>query len=367
MHLILSLFYFAYFALVGVYVMFMPNALVGLGYSNFEVGIIYTAAPFMRFLLPFIFKYYVNLTHKVYLFALLLTFLSASLFMLTANSFYWHFFANLLFGGAMGIILPFVETISLQQLSKAMYGKIRLAGSVGFILIALLLGEIKSSPMETIYYLSFMGFLSFIFGYFVLQYDTHKDSNDNVSDKDFSLQKYWAFWVSIFLMQVAFGGFYTFFTIYEEEQGLSSTLISYLWSFGVICEIVMLYFQGVLLQRNLLTILKAATLITAFRWFLLYLYPASLFLTFIGQSMHAVSFALYHTAAITYVFSLYRQKRLAQQFFLGISFGLGGSFGALLAGYIYGEYLFLVEALITISAFGMLVVHTKRKNQQVAT
>jgi PPP family 3-phenylpropionic acid transporter len=83
--------------------------------------------------------------------------------------------------------------------------------------------------------------------------------------------------------------------------------------------------------------------------------------------MHAVSFALYHTAAITYVFSLYCQKRLAQQFFLGISFGLGGSFGALLAGYIYGEYLFLVEALITLSAFGMLLVHTKRKNQQVAT
>jgi len=364
MHLILSLFYFAYFALVGVYVMFMPNALVGLGYSKFDVGIICTSAPFMRFLLPFIFKYYVNLTHRVYLIALLLTFVSASLFTVTATSFYWHLLANLLFGGAMGIILPFVETISLQQLSKSMYGKIRLSGSVGFILVALLLGELEPTPMETIYYLSFMGFVSLLFGYFVLQYDSHHEESNNVSDKEFSLQKYWAFWTSIFLMQVAFGGFYTFFTIYEEEQGLSSTLISYLWSFGVICEIAMLYFQGGLLQRNLLTILKVATLITAFRWLLLYLYPASLFVTFTSQSMHAVSFALYHTAAITYVFSLYKQKRLAQQFFLGISFGLGGAFGSLLAGYIYGEYLFLVESFITLGAFGMLLVHTRRKRQK---
>ena len=348
--------------------MFMPNALIGFGYSKFEVGIIYSAAPFMRFLLPFIFKYYIQLTHKVYLLALLFTLLSAVLFLGTIHNFYLHLLANLFFGGAMGVTLPFVETISLQQLSKSMYGKIRLWGSIGFILVALWLGKIEVLPNETIYYLISMGFFTFIFGYFILQFDEHKEKQDTADDKNFSLQKYWAFWMSMFLMQVAFGGFYTFFTIYEEAQGLSTQTISYLWSFGVICEIVMLYFQGALLQRNLLTILKAATLITAFRWLLLYLYPTSLALTFMGQSMHAISFALYHTAAITYVYSLYTQKRLAQQFFLGISFGLGGSLGASLSGYVYGsqsygEYLFLVESVIAFGAFLMLLVHTKRKNQ----
>ena len=366
MQVILSLFYFAYFSLVGVYIMFMPNALVGFGYSKFEIGIIYAAAPFMRFLLPFIFKYYIALTHRVYIAALILTFVSATIFLETIDDFFMHLIANLIFGAAMGIILPFVETISLQRLTKTVYGKIRLWGSVGFILIALWLGKIEVSPMETIYYLMAMGFFTLIFGYYVLQYDTHKEALTDSDDKTFSLKAYWAFWTSIFLMQVAFGGFYTFFTIYEESQGLDSQFISYLWSFGVICEIIMLYFQGALLQRNLLTILKVATLITAFRWFLLYLYPSSLAITFFGQSLHAVSFALYHTAAITYVFSLYSQKRLAQQFFLGISFGLGGSLGAFISGYVYdsySEYLFLIESCITLSAFVMLLVHTKRKNQ----
>ena len=368
MHITLSLFYFAYFALVGIYVMFMPTALIGFGYSKLEIGIVYSAAPFMRFLLPFIFKYYIELTHKVYIVALIFTFLSAVLFLGSINEFYVHLLANLLFGGAMGIVLPFVETIALQQLSKTVYGKIRLWGSVGFILIALWFGEVVVSPKGTIYYLIAMGFFTLIFGYFVLQFDENHKNIQEDDDKAFSLKKYWAFWTSVFLMQVAFGGFYTFFTIYEVAQGVSTQVISYLWTFGVICEIVMLYFQGALLERNLLTILKAATLITAFRWLLLYLYPSSLEITFLSQSLHAISFALYHTAAITYVFSLYTQKRLAQQFFLGISFGLGGSVGAYLSGYVYdskfyGEYLFLVEAFITFGAFLMLLVHTKRKNQ----
>lgn len=361
MHKILSLFYFAYFALVGVYVMFMPNALSTFDYSKSEIGIIYTAAPFMRFLLPFMFKYYVNLTHKIYLVALLLTFVSSALFLLTVESFWMHLLANALFGGAMGIVLPFIETISLQQLSKKMYGKIRLWGSVGFILIALLLGEMEVTAMQTLYFLVLTALFTLLFGYFVLQYDQQEEEGEEEDTKSFSLNKYWAFWVSIFLMQVAFGGFYTFFTIYETEQGLSNQVISYLWTFGVLCEIAMLYFQGSLLQRNLLTILKAATLITAFRWFMLYLFPSSLALTFFGQSLHAVSFALYHTAAITYVYSLYSQKRLAQQFFLGISFGLGGAVGASLSGYIYEYELFLVEGIITLGAFAMLFVHDKRK------
>jgi PPP family 3-phenylpropionic acid transporter len=260
----------------------------------------------------------------------------------------------------MGVSLPYIETIALATLSKSHYGKVRLWGSLGFMGIALWLGKILSSPYEALYYLSSMALLTLLFGVFLTQYE--KESNEEVSAQNsFSLSKYWAFWLSIFLMQVAFGGFYNFFTIYETSHGISLEMVSWMWSFGVICEIVMLYFQGPLLQRNLLNILQFATLITAFRWFMLYLYPDSITLTFASQSLHAVSFALYHTAAITYVFSLYTQKKLAQQFFLGIAFGLGGSVGAVLSGKIYGESLFLIEAFITFLAFVILYIHQKRK------
>jgi PPP family 3-phenylpropionic acid transporter len=138
-----------------------------------------------------------------------------------------------------------------------------------------------------------------------------------------------------------------------------------MWSFGVLCEIVMLYFQGPLLQRNLLSLLQFTMLVGVLRWMILWLYADSVIMTFASQSLHAVSFALYHTAAITYVYSLYTQKKLAQQFFLGIAFGLGGSVGAFLSGKLYGENLFLYEALITLSGAAALFIHQKRKERIV--
>ena len=358
---LLGAYYFFYFALVGVYVIFMPKALLELGYAPVDVGIIYAAAPFMRFLLPFVFRHYVSLTPNIYKLSLLFTFLGTLIFLQTVHDFWFYLIANLLFGASMGVSLPYVETIALGRLSKHLYGKVRLWGSLGFMGIALWLGKILSSPMEALYYLSAMAILTLLFGSFLTRYDTisHSSAQDDAS---FSLSKYWAFWVSIFLMQVGFGGFYNFFTIYETAHGISLEMTSWMWSFGVLCEIFMLYFQGPLLQRNLLNILQFATLVTAVRWFILYLYPESALITFATQSLHAVSFALYHTAAITYVFSLYTQKKLAQQFFLGIAFGLGGSVGAILSGKIYGEYLFLVESFITFCAFLVLLVHQRRKH-----
>ncbi|PTB88111.1 MFS transporter [cyanobacterium G8-9] len=356
----LGAYYFFYFALVGVYVIFMPKVLLELDYTPVQVGIIYAAAPFMRFLLPFVFRHYLPLTPLVYRFSLLFTFIGTVIFLQTVHDFYFYLFANLLFGAAMGISLPYVETIALARLSKQHYGKVRLWGSLGFMGIALWLGKVLSSAHEALYYLSATAFLTLLFGVMLTRYDTisHTTAQDDAS---FSLSKYWAFWVSIFLMQVGFGGFYNFFTIYETAHGVSLSTTSWMWSFGVLCEIFMLYFQGPLLQRNLLNILQFATLITALRWLILYLYPYSVTITFATQSLHAVSFALYHTAAITYVFSLYTQKKLAQQFFLGIAFGLGGSVGAILSGQIYGEYLFLIESFITFCAFLVLLIHQRRK------
>ncbi|HFS82664.1 MAG TPA: MFS transporter, partial [Epsilonproteobacteria bacterium] len=229
--------------------------------------------------------------------------------------------------------------------------------------IALWLGKVLTIPYEALYYLMTIAFLTLLSGAAIAYLDRNTTMETLEENRSFSLLIFPWFWLSVFLMQVSFGGFYGFFTIYETAHGISLEVTSWLWSFGVLCEIVMLYFQGPLLQRNLLTLLKSATLITAVRWLILYLFPTSLPLTFASQSLHAVSFALYHTAAISYVFTLYTQKKLAQQFFLGIAFGLGGSMGALLAGQIYGERMFLIETIIALFAFTALFGHARRKTQ----
>jgi PPP family 3-phenylpropionic acid transporter len=55
-----------------------------------------------------------------------------------------------------------------------------------------------------------------------------------------------------------------------------------------------------------------------------------------------------------YLYSLYENKKLAQQFMYGIAYGLGGFLGALIAGWIYGEYLFLYMAIFSLCSLFFL-------------
>ena len=42
----------------------------------------------------------------------------------------------------------------------------------------------------------------------------------------------------------------------------------------------------------------------------------------------------------------------------GIAYGLGGFIGAIIAGLVYGEYLFLYSAIISFIAFNILAINS---------
>lgn len=354
----LSAFYFFYFAAVGVYVIFLPKVLQDIGYSTFDIGIVLALAPLMRFLTPFMFLKYIKLNQKMFKTALYLSIISSACFYLTIEKFYLFMFNNALLGVCLSLILPYLEVTAISTLGKEKYGKSRLFGSIGFMIISLVLARFLTQPYVAIHYYLVLNILTVIFAISLLKYDIEHKIEKN--SEPFSFLKYWPFWMSLFFMQISFGAFYNFFTIYETQHGMSLEMTSYLWSFGVICEILMLYFQAPLLKNNLLTIVKFCVTITTLRWILLYLYPDSLGVTFLTQSIHAFSFGLYHSSVIIYLYSLYENKKLAQQFMYGVAYGLGGFVGAIVAGAVYGEFLFIFSALFSLlSLIALYFVKTK--------
>ncbi|MDX9959889.1 MAG: MFS transporter [Aliarcobacter sp.] len=345
----LSAFYFFYFAAVGVYIIFLPKVLHDIGYGTFDIGIIFALAPLMRFITPFLFLKHIKLDQKVFKTALFLSIISSVSFYLTIENFFLFLINNALLGVCLSLILPYLEVTAISSLGKEKYGKSRLYGSIGFMLISLVLAKFLTQPYIAIHYYLVLNILTVLFALFLLRFDVQR--KDSILKESFSFFKYWPFWISLFFMQMSFGGFYNFFTIYETAHEISLEVTSYLWSFGVICEILMLYFQAPLLKNNLLNIIKICVAITTFRWVLLYLYPDSLSITFFTQSLHAFSFGLYHSSVIIYLYTLYENKKLAQQFMYGVAYGLGGFIGALIAGASYGEYLFLYSAIFSFISF----------------
>ncbi|WP_200762910.1 MFS transporter [Nitrosophilus alvini] len=351
----ISTFYFSFFSIIGVYIIYMPKVLENIGYSSEEIGIIFAMSPMVRFLLPFFFLKHLRLTKNIYISALGLALFAAVLFYFTIHNFYLFLLSNIILGISFALILPYAETFALEHLGKEKYGKSRLFGSVGFIIVALLLAKFMNESINALHFLFVTILFTVIFGYKLSFYEKENTADRNNNKNSFSLLKHWRLWINIFLMQVSFGAFYNFFTIYETAHGVDIETVSYLWTFGVVCEIVMLYYQGPLLKKNLYNIIKWSTFTAIFRWLLLYFFPDSVLIAYISQSLHAITFALYYSAAIAYLFQIYENKKLAQQFFGGISFGLGGFAGSILAGIFYGEYLFLYAAGVAFIAWLILI------------
>ena len=330
----------------------MPKILQMVGYSTMQIGIVFALAPLMRFIVPFAFLKHIELTKKVFHIALIAIFIGALLFYVTIENFYAFMIPNLMIGAAAGLVLPYIETYAMEHLGKKRFGKSRLYGSIGFMTLGIVLAkELSDYTVGLNFYLAFVIIMLFFGLSITYKNDAFKRQIKNEDDEKFELKKVAYLWISLFFMQISFGAFYNFFTIYETERGISLEVVSYLWAFGVICEILFFYFQSPLLKLNLLKILKFSVFITVLRWLLLFMFPESLSMSFVSQSLHAISFALHHTVAISFLYSVYQNKKLAAQFYYGFSFGLGGFIGALLAGYFYGDYLYLYAASMAFLSF----------------
>jgi PPP family 3-phenylpropionic acid transporter len=231
--------------------------------------------------------------------------------------------------------------------------------------VALVLVKFLSNPLVAIDYLVVLSLTTVVFATLVVQTAHSCKEKTNTDHTPVNLLRDWRLWLGFTLMQMSFGAFYNFFTIYETAHGISMDVTIYLWSFGVLIEIIMLYFQGKLLQGNLLNILQFTTFATVIRWMLVFLFADNLAMMFLAQSIHALSFALFHSAAISYLYHLYTNKPLAQQLFSGISYGLGGLIGAVVAGYMYDylpQYLFLLSAILALGAFYCISSYAKTTN-----
>ena len=343
----ISGFFFFYFVVTGVYVIFMPKILQTIGYTSTQIGAIFALAPLMRFFVPFFFLKHFELTPKVFYSALLGAIGAIILFYPTIHHFYLFMLPNMLLGACLGMILPYVETYAMEHLQKERFGRSRLFGSIGFMLIGIVLARQLHEYTNGLHYLLIAIALTAFFAFWLTHNNPLFATPKKSESEPFNFLHVTYLWLSIFLMQVSFGTFYNFFTIYETAHGMSLETTSYLWAFGVMCEIVLFYFQAPLLQRfTLLSLVKLGVFATVLRWFLLFLFPSTLFISYMAQSLHAFSFALHHTAALSLLYTLYANKKLAAQFYYGFSFGLGGFVGALLAGYFYGEYLYLYASCV---------------------
>lgn len=354
----IALYYGFYFSALAVFVIYSPPAFEHLGFSPFEIGFLMSITPFVRFLSPFFFLK-VQINDKIFKTGLLGSFICTLLAPFFISSFSLFCFLVLIFSIFWTVGLPYIDALAIEQIGKDRYGKVRLFGSIGFAICSIVIGWINSSEVVLWLLYVLFYFVAVVVGFYITtKYKFNETPNETPQKVD--IFSHWQFWVSIFFFQLSFGAFYSFYSIYCLDHGFSKVDVSYLWAFGVFCEILMFWWQGRIVKKySPWALFVFSTLLVIPRWLIVWLYPSSLFLAYVAQSFHAFNLALYMTATFAFLASKYQNLKQAKLYLYGFSYGLGGFLGSLIGGKIYGENIFAFSLLCAIIASIVLFIKNK--------
>nr|WP_211217000.1 MFS transporter [Simiduia agarivorans] len=252
------------------------------------------------------------------------------------------------------------EVLTLQHLypHTGRYGLVRIWGSVGFIVAVLGLGfGLEFLSPAWIPLVGFGLFLSLWLASLCLPVAPGtSDALREPAPVNMGCRQLWLFMLVMFLLQLAHGPYYTFYTLYLQDAGWAEGEIGVLWSLGVVAEILVFLVMHRLLDGvSLRLLLWIAVLLTAVRWLLIGCFPGLLSVLVLAQVLHAASFGVAHAVAIEWVRRRFpaSQAGQGQALYSSVSFGAGGAAGALLSGLVW-DYspagVFLGAALISVLA-----------------
>ena len=339
----LSAFYFLFFAVTGSLLPFWPLYLEYLGFGPVEIGTLVALVMVTKIVAPNLWGWVADRGGRrmplVRVAAIAATLIFAAVTL--SSGFWWIAALMVLFSFFWNSSLPQFEAVTLNHLGGRVerYTRIRLWGSVGFVVAVVGLGAIvdrlgaDTVPVVVLVLLGSAAFCS------LLVRDAPAATAPAGHGSLAAILRrpqVLALLAACLLMQAGHGPYYTFYSIYLEDHGYSPIAIGALWALGVLAEVVVFIFMHRLVARfGLRLLFLLAFGLTALRWIMVAFLVESLAAMLLAQLLHAASFGLYHGVAIQLVhrhFVASHQGR-GQALYSSVSFGAGGAAGALLAGY----------------------------------
>ncbi|WP_370445958.1 MFS transporter [Acidiferrobacter sp. SPIII_3] len=357
-----SAFYACYFSALGVLLPYWPLYLRQRGFGPRALGDLMALLALSRVVAPYVGGALSDrLGHRmtavrgaaVLAFACFLTIpyahgFAAMAAVMMAFSFFWY------------ATLPPVEASTLAFHGDR-YGRIRLWGSIGFIIAVLGLGPVLdrfgAATVVPVIAMLLFGLWLTTLGLAPLTPPAATGARPPIQPGLLP------FLAACFLMQVSYGPYYTFYSLYLAHYGYSKAAIGALWALGVICEVLVFWQAGRFFAHFRESRLLAFTFALAIvRWILIALFPRSWPLLALAQTFHAFTFGLYHAVAVRLVsrFAGPGAKARAQAIY-GTAAGAGAAAGAAMSGYLWvalgREGMFLAAAAVAAVGFAIIARH----------
>lgn len=371
--------YFFYFALLGLTSPYLSIFLDGHGFNSRQVGEILAIITATKIVAPSLWAMLADKSAK----PLFIIRLGAFLALLSFSFLYWFAlywpitFCLALFTLFWTAILPQLEVHTLNSLKQSgkIYARIRLWGSVGFSVIAVVAGEAISELGYQVFTLLGVLILAGLFISTLLLTPIKKarltkrctNTNKPIFSKLIE-RNFICFFIAGLLLQISFGPYYGFFALFLRDYNYSGLAIGSFISLGVLAEVVAFIYMGALFKRfTNNTLLIFSLVVTALRWALMPAVADSILLLSLSQLSHAASFAIYHSASMKFISSHFSksQQGRGQAIYLGGLYGVGGALGAYFTGLLWLEgegatNAFIIAGVCALFAALVMLFNKKR-------
>ena len=366
-------FYFWYYAAIGAYTPYVGRWVDALGHGGYVVGAMLGLWYATRIVAP---PGWAALTSRstrpgLWLVAgCALGLLSFAAFTLTRST-VALLGVMTVFGLFYNAVLPQFEAMTLTALGTDShdYGRIRLWGSMGFLVVAGSYGALLDRLGSTAFpWLCLPLFIAALLASWPHRNDRPPEHMATVADAGHLWKRPGVrrFLLVALLAQAGFGTFYVFYTLHLQAHHHDGLHVGILWAIGVLAEIVMFWFAPELIARiGSSRLLGICLAIGAVRWAVTALFAGSFAIMAAAQLTHAFSFAVFQACLMQQMTVFFPGRRAAagQSLLYGFSSGVGGVLGALIAAVLWrygrGEWAFLGGA--TLTALAWLIYSMRRR------
>jgi len=377
----LSCFYFFYFATLGAFLPYWNLYLKDVGFNPAQIGELSALLAGTKIIAPNLWGWIADHTGKSLRIIRLASFFATVIFscFLYVHGHFWFAWITLAFSFFWNAALPQFEAVTLFHLKTEAfrYSRIRLWGSVGFIVTVLGIGRILDSQDIAILPLINLALLFTIWLASLLAPEVKAATHETSTVGFVTIIKkpeVIAFFLVYMLLQFAHAAYYVFYSIYLKQLNYTASLTGLLWSLGVIAEIFLFVVMARLLKHFALrTILLLSIGLSVLRW-LLIAWAADYFeVLLFAQLLHAATFGATHAAAIHLVHHYFghRHQGKGQALYSSLSFGLGGMMGSLMSGYYWellgAQFVYSTAAVCCALAFVIAYIWVGRENGKLGT
>ena len=335
LYLTYSIFYFAYFAALGIFMPYFPLYLKSLGMGGARIAILLALGPASRFLFPALWGLWADRAghRKLLVIGSLAGACAAFSLLFWARGFWTLAPVLFLYGFLVAPAIPLVEGMVQEETDRRRfgYGPVRLWGSLGFIASTLACGGmLDRMPVERILIgILVFSALNLLPALALPPGQKHASRPRQSLRREMRRPEILRFLAATALMQASHGAYYAYYSIHLDRHGFSPSAIGAYWTLAVAAEIVMMLVSARLLERaGPMRLISVSLAVAALRWLLLALGVDPTLLAF-GQLLHAFSFGLFHVSAVNATHRLFPDslRSSGQSLYSALTYGLGNLIG----------------------------------------